>query len=161
MWTWSMDWECMCMWKLGDSWRLLLTTEFELWRHRWEKLLKPFCWDERWKNRKKASVLCLLLGRKYCGQSWPFDASRDCGENPLPLCRNCFDMSITFPATRWCGNPKQNRDKSKVAKKRQLDKRFASRKRKCIKRSWIVFWGIYHTHFLKVLVKYSLHVIVI
>ena len=82
------------------------------------------------------------------------------GKNTLPLCRNFLDMNIKFLATRLCVNPHQNIEKRKRTKKRQLETLVTSRKRKCRKRSWILFWGIYHTHCLKVSVKYSLHVIV-
>ena len=161
MQTWSMDWDWICMWKLGDSRRLLCTSEVELWQQLWAKLLQPFCWDKSWKNCKKDGVFCLLLEKEYCRQSLTFDAFIDWGGDPLPLCRNCFGMNIKFPATMWRGNIHQNRDKSKHTKNRQLETLVASGKRKCRKRSLIVFWGIYHTHCLKVVVKYSLHVIVV
>ena len=42
------------------------------------------------------------------------------GKNPLPLCRNCFDMNIKCPNTRGRGNYYSSREKNKHSKKRQV-----------------------------------------
>ena len=76
------------------------------------------------------------------------------GKNPLPLCRNYFDMNIKCPTTRWNSNYQQNGRKKIQIKKRQMETFIDKGNQKCRNELefvdtvyYSIFFGILYTVF--------------